>query len=134
MPLMGIRKYARHRGVSHVAVIKAVRAGRIRRKADGRIDSAPADLAWERNTHPVSRVATGAEAGGGFTTARTVREHYRARLPQLTYEERRRPLVDAAEVQAAAREVNAACRQHLLGIPDRVVTAALSCIGICGRP
>jgi len=50
--LMGIRAYGRHRGVSHSAVQQAISTGRIRRRADGRIDSAQADRDWELRTDP----------------------------------------------------------------------------------
>jgi len=46
MPLMGIRAYGRHRNVSHVAVLKALRTGRIRQNAEGLIDSDQADRDW----------------------------------------------------------------------------------------
>lgn len=48
--LMGLREYARHRRVSHTAVQRAIRDGRIRRRADGKIDASEADLEWVRNT------------------------------------------------------------------------------------
>ena len=47
---LSIRAYARHRGVSHVAVKKAIDTGRIRQEADGTIDPARADSDWEQNT------------------------------------------------------------------------------------
>ena len=40
------------RGVSHVAVLKATKAGRIPLEPDGTIDPAKADAAWERSTDP----------------------------------------------------------------------------------
>ena len=49
---LSIRAYARHRGVSHVAVQKAIKAGRIAPEADGTIDPAKADAAWARTTDP----------------------------------------------------------------------------------
>jgi hypothetical protein len=49
---ISIRAYAKGRGVSHVAVLKAVKAGRIPLEADGAIDPAKADAAWERSTDP----------------------------------------------------------------------------------
>ena len=49
---LSIRKYAQHRGISHTAVEKAIRQGRIRTNADGRIDLEQADLDWQRNTGP----------------------------------------------------------------------------------
>jgi len=52
MSLLTIRAYGRHRNVSHVAVLKALRTGRIRQNAEGLIDSDQADCDWARNTHP----------------------------------------------------------------------------------
>lgn len=47
---LSIRAYARHRGVSHVAVKKAIDSGRITAEADGTIEPNRADLDWSRNT------------------------------------------------------------------------------------
>lgn len=44
--------YAEHRGVSRMAVSKAVKAGRIKKDANGKIDVAQADADWEANTKP----------------------------------------------------------------------------------
>ena len=52
---MSIREYATHHGVSHVAVIKAIKSGRIKKEADGTIDPSKADAAWERNTNPAQQ-------------------------------------------------------------------------------
>src|SRR4029079_6684596 len=49
---LSIRAYARHRGVSHVAVMRAIKAGRVPVEADGTIESAKADAAWQRSTDP----------------------------------------------------------------------------------
>ena len=49
---LSIRAYAQHRGVSHTAVGKAIKAGRIPQEPDGTIDPAKADAAWNRNTLP----------------------------------------------------------------------------------
>ncbi len=46
-----IRGYARHRGVSHTAVRKALATGRITAGAEGRIDAAAADQQWETSTN-----------------------------------------------------------------------------------
>ncbi len=48
------RAYAKHRGVTHAAVAKALRAGRIHLERDGRIDPLRADREWEENTSPVA--------------------------------------------------------------------------------
>jgi len=49
---LSIRAYAKVRGVSHVAVLKAIKAGRIPIEPDGAIDLGKADAAWERSTDP----------------------------------------------------------------------------------
>jgi len=53
MPLMGVVEYARHRNVSHPAVIKAVTAGRIKKERNGKIDSEKADASWTLRTDTV---------------------------------------------------------------------------------
>lgn len=53
------REYARHRGVSHVAVGKAVKSGRISLDIDGKIDFKKADAAWIRNTDQIKQASTG---------------------------------------------------------------------------
>ena len=49
---LSIRAYARLRGISHVAVLRAATAGRITLEPDGTIDAAKADAAWARTTEP----------------------------------------------------------------------------------
>ena len=52
---LSIRAYARHRGVSHVAVKKAIDTGRITPLPDGTIDPVAADTQWAANTTPTRR-------------------------------------------------------------------------------
>jgi hypothetical protein len=52
---LSIRAYARHRGVSHVAVKKAIDTGRISPLPDGTIDPVVADAQWAANTTPTRR-------------------------------------------------------------------------------
>ena len=56
---LSIRAYARHRGCNESSVRKAIKAGRISKDPDGRIDQAQADAQWTSNTVP----STGAELG-----------------------------------------------------------------------
>ena len=54
--MMGIREYARHRGLaSDNSVRKAIAAGRIQVTSSGRIDVAKADKDWARNTDATRR-------------------------------------------------------------------------------
>jgi hypothetical protein len=52
---ISIRSYARQRDVTEGAVRKAVKSGRIPIEADGTIDPAKANDAWERNTSPAQQ-------------------------------------------------------------------------------
>ncbi|HYD30137.1 MAG TPA: phage terminase large subunit family protein [Azospirillaceae bacterium] len=52
---LSICAYARHRGVSHVAVQKAIKAGRIATEPDGTIDPDKADAAWVSRSDPSQR-------------------------------------------------------------------------------
>ena len=54
---LSIRAYARHRGVSHVAVKKAIDTGRITPLSDGTIDPHTADAQWAQNTLQPRRAA-----------------------------------------------------------------------------
>ena len=134
MPLVSIRGYAKHRGVSHTAVEKAVKQGRIR-TVDGKIDVEQADRDWNRNSSPVNkpeaapRAAAAPEplvAGPSFAQSRAVREAYEARLAKLTWEERIKKLINADEVRVSAYNFSRMIRDRLLNVPDRVVGAALA--------
>jgi hypothetical protein len=59
---LSIRAYARHRGVSHVAVKKAIDTGRITALPDGTIDPDAADAQWAQNTLQPRRVVEPAKA------------------------------------------------------------------------
>ena len=137
MAAISQRAYAKHRGVSLAAVQKAIKTGRIRADASGRIDAAQADAAWERNTGPRPELAiapssppipkasvTPAQepvAGGlDYSRARAVRENYLARLTKIEFEERSGKLVNRDEVQVAAFNKFRTFRDGMLNIPDRV--------------
>ena len=86
MPLLSLRAYAKHRGVSLAAVQKAIHSGRITPNSDGLIDSDRADAEWAAKTRPrqhrarlaPSAVREPAEAGGAggldYFRARAIRE------------------------------------------------------------
>jgi hypothetical protein len=77
---LSIRAYARHRGVSHVAVKKAIDTGRITPEADGTIDAERADRDWAQNTltpgkrSAPTRTGPTATAPAATTAARSARE------------------------------------------------------------
>ena len=126
MPV-SIRKYAQHRNVSHTAVQKAIRQGRIRLTPEGQIDIEQADRDWYRNTTPSPertpgrpRVLAERPAGPSFAQSRAVRELYMARLAKLDYEVRCGKLLDAREVENTVATIVRIARDRLLALPYRI--------------
>jgi len=134
MPVLSLRAYAKHRGVSLAAVQKAIRSGRIATTPTGMIDSDRADAEWTAKTRPGQRRAKQAPAvareperaeapiGGGldYFRARAVRENYLARLAKIEFEEKTAKLISRDEVQVAAFTKGRTARDNLLNIPDRL--------------
>lgn len=134
MPVLSLRAYAKHRGVSHTAVQKAIHSGRISATPEGMIDSDRADGDWKAKTRPGQRRAkpapevvrepgrAEAPVGGGFDyfRARAVRENYLARLAKIEFEEKTAKLISRDEVQVAAFTKGRTARDNLLNIPDRL--------------
>lgn len=137
---LSVTAYARHRGVSHVAVLKAVKAGRIVKEADGSIDPDKADAAWTRNTNQAqqrkpaqqSEIKSNpyeAEApisppivnsGPNYAQSRAIKEAYHARLAKLSYEEKSGALVRTDNVKVAWFNVLRVLRDRALNLPDRL--------------
>lgn len=137
MELMGIREYARHRGVSQAAVSKAIDSGRIaeavqfigKDKKKKRINVVKADQLWAENTILNNKNAdhayegtpqTANNAKASTSTARSVKEVYSAKMEQLKYEKMVGSLVDADEVKKAARDMGLAVRDALQYLPDKL--------------
>ncbi len=122
---MSLRGYAKHRGVSLAAVQKAIAAGRITRRTDGKIDSTAADREWAANTAPSvsgreSARPGGAPSGSVFQRARTMLQVYKARLAALQFEIKSGQLVRLAEVQQAFGEQVVQAKTRLLGIGNKL--------------
>ncbi len=134
MPVLSLRAYAKHRGVSLSAVQKAIRSGRIATNADGMIDSDRADAEWNAKTRPGQRraqketpvasipepVRAEPTAGLDYFRARAIRENYLARLAKIEFEEKTAKLISRDEVQVAAFTKARTVRDNLLNIPDRL--------------
>lgn len=126
---MNLSEYARHRGVTHQAVMRALKEGRITKEADGSIDPDKADEQWEANTdfsrnpdkarRTVKGEAT-ASSGPDYNVSRAVREAYTARLAKLEYEEKTGTLVKADEVKLRWFNTLRIVRDRILQTPDRL--------------
>lgn len=123
---LGIRAYARHRGVSHVAVLKAIRTGRISLTKSGKINVAKADADWDANTAPYSRSrkpetdSDRPDSRAAYAVSRAVREQFEAKLAKLEFEERSGKLIDRMLVESTWFEKGRLIRDGILNIPDRL--------------
>jgi hypothetical protein len=146
MYIMGlsIRAYARHRGVSHVAVKKAIDTGRITPEADGTIEPNRADLEWAQNTvaarksvaaktaspaaepirpasAPVEPVAPPLSAGGtSLLQARTVNEVVKAQTNKVRLAQLKGDLVDRSQAIAHVFRLARTERDAWLNWPARI--------------
>jgi hypothetical protein len=157
---LSIRAYAKARGVSHVAVLKAAKAGRIPLEADGTVDPAKADAAWQRSTdpsrgkprtksptaanklRPVGEAALGSvretlkeqglPAGGNvtFVQARTAHEIAKAHLARLRLQRMKGELVDRARATALVFRLAREERDSWLNWPARVAALIAAEIGV----
>ena len=153
---LSIRAYAQHRGVSHTAVAKAIKAGRISKEPDGTIDPAKADTQWERNTLPSQSLDTGAiklaqkvatpavstqvssrevqasletrTAAPDYQTSRAIREAYAARLAKLEFEERTGKLLNADEVKVKHFNLARLLRDRIQQIPRKVAPQIVAAV------
>ena len=149
---LSVRAYAQHRGVSHTAVAKAIKAGRISVEPDGTIDPAKADAQWARNTLPSQSLNIGAkkpaakvETGGvstpvstppletraaapDYQTSRAIREAYAARLAKLEFEERTGKLLNADEVKVKYFNLARLLRDRIQQIPRKVAPQIVAAV------
>jgi hypothetical protein len=133
--LISQAEYAKRRGVSGVAVHKAVKAGRIM-LIEGKIDPAVADVQWQANTR--ARVSTkppsdappapaaprpGADDDdmpSDYWASRARREKAEAQTAELKLAELQGLLVRADTIRAAHAKRLAGLRESLLQIPARL--------------
>ena len=152
---LSIRAYARHRGVSHVAVKKAIDTGRITPLPDGTIDPDTADAQWARNTlnrkaeaaqpesppparpqpaHPQHTAEPSApplpSSGASLLQARTANEVLKARLKQIALAEKKEELVDRAKAVAQVFKLARTERDAWLNWPARVSGQMASELGV----
>lgn len=140
--LLSAKAYAKHRGVTLAAVLKAITEERIkasvRRKGPGyQIDPELADKEWSLNTdsgsgypaHAKNRQETQDQAGDDepedgepitYAQARAQHERFKARLAQLELEQREGKLVEADVVKREAFRTARLVRDALLNLPDRI--------------
>lgn len=130
---LSIRAYARHRGVSHVAVMKAIEAGRITQQADGTLDPEQADREWEQNTasprkkspmqnHTTAEAISSATSPNGTSLlqARTVNEVVKAQTNKVRLAQLKGELVDRPQAIAHVFKLARTERDAWLNWPARI--------------
>lgn len=141
---LSIRAYARHRGVSHVAVKKAIDTGRITPEADGTIEPNRADLEWAQNTvssrkpapakspSPAAELVRPASAsvepvapplstgGTSLLQARTVNEVVKAQTNKVRLAQLKGDLVDRSQAIAHVFRLARTERDAWLNWPARI--------------
>lgn len=141
--LLSIRAYAQHRaenslpGRTHVAVLKAIREGRIHRTPEGKIDTDEADQSWAQNTAleksrpadrpgPAAPEATesdepgSAQTGMSLLEASAIAKVWQAKQAELDYRTQLGQMVNARDVAERLANTFTMCRTKLLGVPTRV--------------
>lgn len=154
---LSIRAYARHRRISHVAVLGALKQGRISLEADRTIDPTKADAAWDSSTdprhpksakvpsarlRPVADAAVGSvretlkeqglPAGGSvtFVQARTAHEIAKAHLARLRLQRMKGELIDRARTTATVFRLARQERDTWINWPARVAALMASELGV----
>lgn len=136
--LVGIREFARRRGVSAPYISQLIGAGRIQ-KYDGKIDAAEAaavldavrvkadgrqqarrPAAPDQTPPPAAPAAPGSNASGAYTTARAVRETTLAKIEQLNYRQRIGELGEIESFRRGVADAYAPMVRELRSMPDRI--------------
>jgi hypothetical protein len=135
--ILSATAYAKHRGVTQAAVLKAIHEHRIKesvkRHGNGyQITVDLADQEWAANTdsgsgfpaHAKNQIIVTPEPDSdqpiSYAEARAQHERFKARLAQLELEEREQKLVEAEAAKREAFRVARLVRDSMLNIPDRV--------------
>jgi len=123
--LMGLREYARHRGVSLAAVQDAIKkdkltAAIVTKGKNKKINYKTADKLWSQNTITNNKNSETMTKGADYSKARAFKESFAAKNEQLKYEERVGKLCKVDEVQRAAKDVARITRDALFTIPDKL--------------
>lgn len=126
MTAISQRAYARHRGVSPMAVTRAIESGRITTDADGKIDPEVADKQWSENTHPgyqpdKNTASEKHDTSRSMQTSRAMEKAYDAALKKLEYEERSGKLIPTIEMERDVFNAARTARDQWKSAPRRII-------------
>lgn len=115
---VSIRAYAKHRGVVHGAVQKAIDSGRITPLADGSIDIEQADREWQQNTN--ANKAHNTPKAAGFMDAQILKMKAEATLAQMKVKKALGALVPLDELVIFLRVLTNDLSTHFLSLGRNV--------------
>ena len=154
---VSLREYARRRGVSHVAVMKAIRAGRLTAEPDGTLDPAKADAQWDARTDPARRpeppedepaqadetppteptreerapaIEPAPQGAATFTQARTAHEIAKAQRARIQVQRLREEVVDRAHATSEVFRLARRERDAWVNWPARVAALMAAELGL----
>jgi hypothetical protein len=135
MAMMGVVEYARHRGVSHPAVIKAIAQGRIL-KRKGKIDSESADRMWELNRKqaqqsrlpappslPSPQTDRAEQVVLATGTMRLRREKAQAEIAEIQLAKLKGALIERDVARQTVSSMSMAFSDFVRALPDRLAGA-----------
>lgn len=111
MDKMSQTEYAKHRGVSKMAVSKAIKSGRITLTKDGKINPLQADDEWKRNTSSTHKKGMIAPS---LSESQAIERAYKARMAKIEYEEKIGKLVSQEDVEKEAFQAARLVRDNML--------------------
>ena len=125
---LSIRAYARHRGVSHTAVQKAIKSGRISQEADGTIDPVKADDDWRNNTKTnIQQLMNQDEFISDtnrhrYDELRAAREIIKVRLNKMKLQQDRHEVIDFKEAIKGIGDMAVRWREGFETLPARIAS------------
>jgi hypothetical protein len=141
--MLSVRAYARRRGVSHVAVLKAIQAGRIPQEPDGTIDPAKADAAWEAQGDPAKRSGAASPpptpppqeappppSGMSFVQARTAHEIAKAQRARIQVQRLKSEMVERAGAMSLVFKLARQERDAWINWPARAAALMAAELGV----
>jgi len=134
-PPLSLTAYAQRRGVSKMTISTAIKSGRLSKSvvrtgkgqpkiADPELADEELDATTDHSKAPAyvkeRESARAGAAGGSLAEASAEEKRWKAARAKLEYERRAGELVEIAEVEKQMRDVIAACKGKILGIPSKL--------------
>ena len=154
---ISLREYARRRGVSHVAVMKAIKVGRITPEPDGSLDPAKVDAQWDAHTDPArapeeqteepeqadetpaadtpaepqpTATEPAPQGAATFSQARTAHEIAKAQRARIEVQRLREEVVDRAQATSEVFRLARRERDAWVNWPARVAALMAAELGV----